>query len=135
MDAQVRMTGRLRRWLAALVVAVLVWTGGSVAHASVGAGDHPTDWGSPVPLPTVVRAFDPPDLDWHAGHRGVDLSALPGEPLRAPAHGTVRFAGTVAGKPVVSLEIDGWVMSMENVDAAVAKGDEEIGRASCRERV
>lgn len=129
MDAQMGMTGRMRRRLAVLVAVVLVWTGGSVAHASaahasVAAADHPTHWVSPVPLPTVVRAFDPPEQDWHAGHRGVDLSALPGEPLRAPAHATVRFAGTVASKPVVSLEIDGWVMSMENVDAAVAKGDE-----------
>ena len=102
----------------------LACAGGTAVLASPTAADHPTDWVSPVPLPTVVRAFDLPEQDWNAGHRGVDLSALPGEPLRAPAHGTVRFAGAVAGKPVVSLEIDGWVLSMENVDADVATGDE-----------
>lgn len=85
---------------------------------------HPTDWLAPVPAPSVVRGFDLPDQDWHTGHRGVDLEALPGEPIRAPALGTVRFAGQVAGKPVVSLDVGDWIMSVENVDAAVETGDE-----------
>ncbi|SMY11280.1 D-alanyl-D-alanine carboxypeptidase family protein [Brevibacterium jeotgali] len=85
---------------------------------------HPTGWIALVPSPSVLRGFDPPGDDWHAGHRGVDLAALPGETIRAPAAGTVRFAGVVAGKPVVSVTVGAWVLSVENVDATVTTGDE-----------
>lgn len=70
----------------------------------------------------MVRGFDPPEKDWHSGHRGVDLEALSGEAVRAPAAGTVRFAGPVAGRPVVSILADGWIVSMESVDAGVEEG-------------
>ena len=56
--------------------------------------------------------------------RGVDLAALPGESIRAPAAGTVRFAGVVGGKPVVSVAVGAWVLSVENVDATVSTGDQ-----------
>lgn len=85
---------------------------------------HPTDWVAPVPSPTVLRGFDPPAENWQAGHRGVDVAALPGEPIRAPAVGTVRYAGVVAGKPLVSVTVGDWVMSVENVDASVRTGDD-----------
>ena len=117
----------MTRTVALLALVLSSVLGGAESGRAAGlesGAEHPTDWVSPVPVPSVVRAFDLPEQDWHAGHRGVDLSALPGEPLRAPARGTVRFAGTVAGKPVVSLVIDGWVVSMENADAAVQQGDE-----------
>jgi hypothetical protein len=84
---------------------------------------HPTTWLSPVPGLRVVRGFDPPAQNWLSGHRGADVAALVGEEVRAPAAGTVRFAGAVAGKPVLSIEASGWVMSMENVDASVDAGD------------
>lgn len=126
-----------RLLLTAAVCLLLVLATGRAAHAARGlvaagpqappagaAAAHPTDWIAPVPSPSVVRGFDPPAADWNAGHRGVDLAALPGESIRAPAAGTVRFAGVVAGKPVVSVSVGAWVMSVENVDAAVRKGDE-----------
>jgi murein DD-endopeptidase MepM/ murein hydrolase activator NlpD len=50
---------------------------------------------------TVVRDFRPPAVRWTAGHRGVDLAARPGAPVRAAADGTVRFAGQLAGRGVV----------------------------------
>ena len=93
-------------------------------QSSLDPAAHPTDWIAPVPSPTVVRGFDPPDADWHTGHRGVDLAALPGESIRAPAAGTVRFAGVVGGKPVVSVAVGAWVLSVENVDATVSTGDQ-----------
>ncbi len=57
--------------------------------------------------PTVVRGFEPPPHPWSPGHRGVDLAALPGAPVRAVASGRVVFAGTVAGRGVLSVELPG----------------------------
>lgn len=55
---------------------------------------------APVPGP-IVRGFDPPDQPWLAGHRGIDLLASPGTPVRAALAGEVSFTGLVAGRPVI----------------------------------
>lgn len=57
----------------------------------------------PVPGP-IVRGFDPPDQQWSAGHRGIDLLADPGTVVAAALPGTVSFAGSVAGRPVVVID-------------------------------
>lgn len=56
------------------------------------------------PTPTVVQGFDPPTTPWGAGHRGVDLLGSPGQPVLAAATGIVRFAGMLAGRPVVVVD-------------------------------
>ena len=62
----------------------------------------------PVGLrPSVVRGWAPPATAYGRGHRGVDLAAAPGTPVRAVASGRVLFAGRVAGRGVVSVELDG----------------------------
>jgi murein DD-endopeptidase MepM/ murein hydrolase activator NlpD len=61
----------------------------------------------PVPNPQVERAYEPPPAPWMAGHRGVDLAGKPGQPVRAVGPGRVSFAGTVAGRGVVSIELSG----------------------------
>jgi murein DD-endopeptidase MepM/ murein hydrolase activator NlpD len=76
----------------------------SVPHAdpapAVPAGRF--EW--PLPgTPAVVRRFDPPPEPWRAGHRGVDLAAVPGTDVRAAGAGTVVFAGRIAGRGVVSV--------------------------------
>ncbi len=53
--------------------------------------------------PPVLRRFDPPPQPWQAGHRGVDLGSHPGAVVRAAGPGTVVFAGTIAGRGVVSI--------------------------------
>ncbi|WP_431312940.1 peptidoglycan DD-metalloendopeptidase family protein [Streptomyces silvensis] len=55
--------------------------------------------------PWVVRGWEPPATKYGAGHRGVDLAAPPGSPVRAAAAGRVAFAGRVAGRGVVSVEL------------------------------
>ncbi|MGW2596729.1 M23 family metallopeptidase [Streptomyces klenkii] len=79
--------------------------------------------------PLLVRAWRPPPVPWAAGHRGVDLVARPGQPVRAAAPGTVSFAGTVAGRGVVAVKHAGTGepplrTTYEPVDAVVKEGDE-----------
>lgn len=87
------------------------------AHARIPGG-----YGWPMlPRPAVSRGFDPPVQRWLAGHRGVDLVGT-GDVLAAGA-GTVRFAGTVADKQVVSiLHADGIVTTYEPVEPTVSAG-------------
>jgi murein DD-endopeptidase MepM/ murein hydrolase activator NlpD len=82
-----------------------------------------TGGGWPVDDPTVVSGFRPPDHDWEPGHRGVDLAARAGDPVRAMTAGTVGFVGTVAGTPVVTIVLaDGRRLTHEPVRGSVAAG-------------
>ncbi|MEU1852094.1 M23 family metallopeptidase [Streptomyces sp. NPDC019990] len=84
----------------------------------------------PVGLrPQVLRGWDPPATVYGRGHRGVDLTAAPGAPVRAVAAGRVSFAGRVAGKGVVSVELAGTGdpplrTTYEPVTASVEEGTE-----------
>jgi murein DD-endopeptidase MepM/ murein hydrolase activator NlpD len=73
-----------------------------VAPAPAGSFRWPLDG-----PPRVVRRFDPPPRPWLPGHRGVDLAAQAGVPVRAAGAGTVYFAGQVAGRGVVSVDHPG----------------------------
>ncbi|GGT29484.1 murein hydrolase activator EnvC family protein [Streptomyces chromofuscus] len=79
--------------------------------------------------PAVLRGWLPPATPYGRGHRGVDLSAAPGTPVRAVAPGRVSYAGRVAGKGVVSVELTGTGdpplrTTYQPVRASVRKGDE-----------
>ncbi|MER5469244.1 M23 family metallopeptidase [Streptomyces sp. NPDC002685] len=81
--------------------------------------------------PSVVRGWEPPATAYSRGHRGVDLAALPGTPVRAVAPGRVAFAGPVAGRGVVSVELSGTGApplrtTYGPVRASVHKGDEVL---------
>jgi murein DD-endopeptidase MepM/ murein hydrolase activator NlpD len=81
----------------------------------------PSGW--PVDDPRIMSGFRPPAADWQAGHRGVDLAAGTGDPVRSMANGIVGFAGTVAGKPVVTVVLAGGVrITYEPVLATVRAG-------------
>ncbi|WP_106207507.1 M23 family metallopeptidase [Kineococcus rhizosphaerae] len=82
----------------------------------------PAAWAWPLEPPRVVRGFD--DVArYAAGHRGVDLAAAPGQPVRAVAAGQVSFAGRVAGRGVVVVvHDDGLRTTYEPVEAGVAAG-------------
>ena len=63
-------------------------------------------WLPPVDGP-VVRPFQAPAFAYGPGHRGVDLAAAPGTPVRAAGDGVVSFAGSVAGSLHVVVAHDG----------------------------
>ncbi|MFF4601220.1 murein hydrolase activator EnvC family protein [Streptomyces sp. NPDC001339] len=77
--------------------------------------------------PTVLRGWQPPPAPWAAGHRGVDLASSAGAPVWAAAPGRVAYAGTVAGRGVLTLEVSRsgrppLRTTYEPVDATVRKG-------------
>jgi murein DD-endopeptidase MepM/ murein hydrolase activator NlpD len=93
---------------------------GLAAAVPVAAADG---WTWPLPGPDVVRGFEPPAQPWLPGHRGVDLAGKPGEPVRAAGTGTVSYAGSVAGLPVVSIEhAGGLVTTYEPVRSQLHRG-------------
>lgn len=85
--------------------------------------------------PSVVRGWEPPATAYSRGHRGVDLAAAPGTPVRAVAPGKVSFAGRVAGRGIVSVELAGTGTpplrtTYGPVRASVHKGDEVVAGAA-----
>jgi murein DD-endopeptidase MepM/ murein hydrolase activator NlpD len=60
-------------------------------------------WTWPVVGP-VGRGFDPPDSPYGSGHRGIDIAAPVGTPVRAPASGAVSFAGNVGGHLFLTID-------------------------------
>lgn len=74
------------------------------------SADFPTEpprFAWPLAAPSSpVRPFDRPPSPYAAGHRGIDLAAAPGQQVLASADGLVVFAGSVAGRGVVSIDHD-----------------------------
>ncbi|MGO3066135.1 MAG: D-alanyl-D-alanine carboxypeptidase family protein [Brevibacterium linens] len=122
--------------LAVIVAAALALTGtppvasAATGPASISAHNDPhrsapTNWLTPVPAMEVITAFDPPDQPWLTGHRGIDVLAVVGEPLRAPTGGTIRFAGTVAGTATVSILTDSdHVLTFQPAESSLVKGED-----------
>ncbi|MGI3782683.1 MAG: peptidoglycan DD-metalloendopeptidase family protein [Janthinobacterium lividum] len=122
--------GGVRRRLVALFLAGALGLLASPASVAWARPDDPGG-GAPAPAPggwpldgtpTVEHGFDPPDVPWGAGHRGVDLEARPGQRVLAPADGRVVFVGRVGGKPVVVIDHGGTRSTLEPVEASVRVG-------------
>lgn len=81
-------------------------------------------WRMPTPPPLKIgRAFAPPEHDWLSGHRGVDLCPGVGTEIRAPAAGTVIYAGRLNDRDLVSIQLpNGLRTSFEPLDVRVSKG-------------
>lgn len=82
-------------------------------------------WAWPLaPRPRVVRGFQRPASDYGSGHRGVDLSARPGQTVHAAAAGRTAFVGAIAGRGTVAVAHAGGVRTTyEPVSPIVSVGD------------
>jgi hypothetical protein len=82
-------------------------------------------WAWPVDGP-VLRPFVLGDDPYAGGqHRGIDIGAPAGTPVRAPAAGTVSFAGTVptGGKTITIRTADGYAVTLQRLGStSVARG-------------
>lgn len=108
----------LRLILAGLLCLVLAGTSAGAAAAASGV---------PPVVGPIVRAFDPPDQPWLAGHRGIDLLAAAGSPVVAALPGRVTFAGRIAGKGVVVVSHGDTRTTYEPVRASVRVGEVVAG--------
>src|SRR3954447_7461319 len=89
-------------------------------------------WAWPVDGP-VLRPFVLVDDPYAGGqHRGIDIGAPAGAPVRAPAAGTISFAGTVptGGKTITIRTADGYAVTLLHLGslgvAAGEPGDEGV---------
>jgi len=121
-----RPARRLPRTSVVSAVAV-VWV--ALLAGPVGAGAVPPEV-DPVgvwplsPEPPVVHGFDPPTTPYGAGHRGVDLGGVVGQPVLAALPGRVSFAGRLAGRGVVVVAHGGTRTTYEPVAAVVVVGEQ-----------
>lgn len=137
------------------MLAVILVSGGPIAGRAAPAPDRSLPDGSLVvrgpavgadsavaPVGgAVVRRFLRPATPYAPGHRGVDLGAQPGEPVRAAMDGTVTFAGPVGGVPWVTVahsdDLDttyGGLTPTVHVGERVAIGD-VLGHATAVGRI
>ena len=117
-----RASRRVRAARAVAVLAALV-TGLLVALLPVEPAAAAGELIPPLPLPLqVLRAFAPPTEPWAAGNRGVDLAASAGEQVLAAAAGVVIYAGVLAGRGVISIDLGSIHTTYEPVDPVVKVG-------------
>lgn len=83
--------------LTVLATACLLMLAGTPARADGLLLERPVEG-------AVLEWFSAGPHPWSRGHRGVDLAAAPGEEVVAAAAGVVHFAGSVAGRPSVSID-------------------------------
>jgi murein DD-endopeptidase MepM/ murein hydrolase activator NlpD len=104
-----------------LLVLLLFTVTPRAATASTAAAEPSGVW--PLhPEPSVVNGFDPPDVTWAAGHRGVDLLGALGQRVRSALPGRVSFVGTIAGVGVVVVDHGAVRTTYQPVDASEVRG-------------
>lgn len=70
----------------------------------------------------LIRQFQAPASTYGAGHRGVDLAAIVGQQVLAPASGTLVFNGLVARIPTLVIDHGGLRSSFQPVQSPLKVG-------------
>lgn len=84
---------------------------------------------SPPVAGPVVAGYAP--VGQYGGHWGVDYAADPGDQVRAPAGGTVTFAGSVAGMKTLTIEpVPGFKVSLSYLSTVSVSGGDYVRRGS-----
>jgi murein DD-endopeptidase MepM/ murein hydrolase activator NlpD len=120
---QVRAHGRRPLVVVAVLLVALVSLARPAGAVGVPVDPVPVGVWPLQPTPEVVRAFDPPDTTWGAGHRGVDLAGTAGQAVHAALAGRVTFAARLAGRGVVVVDHGSTRTTYEPVSAIVRVGD------------
>lgn len=125
---------RVRRIGALIVAASAVFTASAenapaAATSSTAPPGHPQlgegpRWLWPSATPHwIITGFAAPATRYSAGHRGIDIAAVPGSAVVAPVDGVIRFIGIVVDRPVLTLEASGDLLaSSEPVRSELAAG-------------
>lgn len=127
---------RTSRCFFALVVLCALSLGAPPSSAAPLPSPGAPAWQWPVDPHTIVEPYRAPAHRYGPGHRGIDLAAPVGADITAPADGVVAFSGSVAGRPIVTIDHgDGLVTTLEPVAAAVPLGavvraGDSVGSAS-----
>ncbi|RSN14034.1 hypothetical protein DMB42_05555 [Nonomuraea sp. WAC 01424] len=97
-----------RQALSPLALLTAMTTLTAVVILAAPAKAAPPTWRWPLDgNPRILRRFAPPPAPWLAGHRGVDLAAPAEAPVLAAGPGTIRYAGSVGGRGVVTIDHPG----------------------------
>jgi len=81
-------------------------------------------WVWPTGTRVIGRPWEAPADDYAAGHRGIDVAAALGTPAVAVDDGEVAFAGSVAGRPVLTIDHGGGLVStLDSVTPSAEQGD------------
>lgn len=135
--------GRLCAASVALVLAAFLFGAPTIATAARSDAPPPDSpaprvavggWVWPISPTEVTVGYAAPAHEYGPGHRGIDLRAAPGAEIASPAAGVVAFAGSVAGRPLVTIDHGaGLVTTLEPVLALVPVGaavaaDQTVGR-------
>lgn len=107
-----------------LVAALVAWAALGVGGPSGAAGRAAEPvLALPVADGRIADLARIPEPDWRPGHRGIDVAAAPDAVVMSPGSGRVAFVGVVAGRPVVSIDLDvGVRASLEPVVGTVEEG-------------
>lgn len=116
------------RWLRLAWLIAVLWSAPLAVLTPAAQGvEYDGPWVWPVVGPHgVIRGFEPPRSEWSAGHRGVDLRADIGDPIRAIGAGTVTFAGDLAGRGVVVVTHGKLRSTYEPLIPLVSRGDQVV---------
>ena len=81
-------------------------------------------WRWPVAVVVSISVpYQQPEHDYGSGHRGIDLWVGDGAVAGAPAGGTIAWVGTVADRPLVTIDHgNGFVTTLEPVVASAEVG-------------